>query len=70
MSYIRNDIYYCPGCGEFFDDQTDKLVQIPYSDIPADFAVRVMSDRQKQFKTCHAQRRAKKRSRPKNGFSQ
>lgn len=68
MSYIRNDIWYCPGCGEFFDEATGKLVEVPYLDMPAEFAMRVMSDRQRKSKTCHAGKRVKKRTRPKNGF--
>lgn len=69
MSYIRNDIYYCRGCGQFFDDLTDKLVEVSYTEMPAEFALEVMKDRQKASKVCHSQKRAKRRSRPQNrGF--
>ena len=57
--YIRDDIYYCKGCGQFFDLVTDKLIEVPYSEMPADFALRVMNDRQQPFKPCHTRRRGK-----------
>lgn len=69
MSYIRDDIYYCSGCGQFFDNKTDRQVEVSYTEMPADFALEVMKDRQNVSKACHTQKRAKKRSRPQNrGF--
>ncbi len=59
MEYQRDDIYLCPGCGQFYDIDTDKLVEIPYWDMPASFALEVMSIRKKQFNPCHARRRSK-----------
>ena len=50
MNYIRDDIYICPGCGQFFDEKTDKLVEVAYSDMPAEFALEVMQIRQRKSK--------------------
>jgi len=69
VDYIRDDIYYCPGCGRFFDELTDKLVEVPYTEMPADFALQVMSDRQQPFKPCHTRRRRKAQRKPGKGFA-
>lgn len=66
--YLRSDIYYCPGCGQFFSEVTDQLVEVPLHEMPADFALQVMKDRQKSF-SCHAPRSTKRRPKPKRGFS-
>ena len=44
--YQRKDIYFCLSCGHFHDSITDKQVNIPYTDMPADFALAVMYHRQ------------------------
>lgn len=67
-TYIRDDIYYCPGCGQFFDEITDKLVDVPYSEMPADFALQVMDDRQKASKGCHRQKRKRPKKDQGKGF--
>lgn len=45
MSYIRDDVYFCHECGQFHDLITDKVVNIPYSEMPAEFALEVMKIR-------------------------
>lgn len=69
ITYLRDDIYYCPGCGEFFDELTDKLVEVPYTEMPADFALEVMSVRQRPFRSCHAKRRVKRVKKTWRGFA-
>jgi hypothetical protein len=66
-TYTRDDIYYCAGCGEFFDLQTNERVEVPYTEMPAKFAMKVMSDRQRPFKPCHTRRRSSSRKKTK-GF--
>lgn len=68
ITYIREDIYYCKGCGHFFDIKSNELVNILYSEMPASFALKVMNDRQRPFRPCHARRRAKSKKTPR-GFS-
>jgi hypothetical protein len=69
VTYLRDDIYYCSGCGEFFDDLTNKLVDVPYSEMPADFALEVMKVRQRQFRICHIKRRSAQPRRKPKGFA-
>lgn len=70
MTYTRDDIYYCPGCGQFFDEATDQRVEVPYSEMPAEFALQVMNARKKRpSKSCHTKRSVKKSPKPKNGFA-
>lgn len=59
MQYMRDDIYFCEGCGEFYDIETDRLVEIPYWEIPAQFALTVMEIRKRQVNPCHIAKRAK-----------
>lgn len=66
MSYLRDDIYICPECGQFFDCLSDVLVEVPYSEMPADFAIEVMSIRKKPSACRHKVRRSKK-SKPGKG---
>jgi hypothetical protein len=47
---LRADLYYCECCGEFYDRQTHVTVNVPLSEIPADFALEVMAARQKSYK--------------------
>ncbi len=68
MNYIRNDIYYCKGCGQFFDELTDEQVEIAYSEMPADFAIQVMSDRQLSRGFCHPRWRKRKPKKTWKGF--
>lgn len=57
METNRADIYYCSGCGYFFDTKKNKIFDITYTEMSADFALQVMSDRQKKIRTCHIQHR-------------
>ena len=69
ITYLRDDIYYCPGCGEFFDEVTDKLVDVPYTEIPADFALEVMATRKRPFRSCHVRRGVKRVKKTWRGFA-
>jgi hypothetical protein len=53
MESNRTDIYYCPNCGYFFDRETGNLFDIAYTEMPAEFAIQVMSDRSIRFRVCH-----------------
>lgn len=57
--YRSVDVFYCSECGQFFDD-LGRVVQIPYTDMPADFAIKVMLDRQKSVGWCHPRWRKRK----------
>ncbi len=59
MEYIRDDIYFCEGCGQFFDIETDKLVEVPYWEMPAQWALTVMEIRKRKIKPCHVAKRSK-----------
>lgn len=70
MTYMRDDIYYCPDCGQFFDEQTQKLIEVLYTEMPTDFAGRVMQDRKNPSNKCHSQQRRRKGSNAKSkGFA-
>lgn len=56
MMFEREDLYFCEGCGQFFDDQTDEIVEVPLWEIPADFALAVMYARRRRFQFCHIQK--------------
>ena len=43
--YSRDDIYYCPCCGLFYDIKTHSEVQVPFEELPIEFAIQVMRDR-------------------------
>ena len=45
-NYVRDDVYYCECCGKFYNRKTHLTVDIPLTDLPADFAIEVMVDRQ------------------------
>jgi hypothetical protein len=53
METNRSELYYCSGCGYFFDTKENKIFDIAYTEMSADFALQVMSDRQRKFRTCH-----------------
>lgn len=53
METNRAELCYCNGCGYFFDPKENKILDIAYTEISADFALQVMSDRQKKFRLCH-----------------
>lgn len=53
MDYTRDDIYYCPGCGQFFDQLTDKLVDVSFEEMPLPFAAMVRRDRKNSSRECH-----------------
>lgn len=60
--YSRDDIYYCPCCGLFYDIKTHSEVQVPFEELPIEFAIQVMTDRQKAGQGKHKSRRKPKRS--------
>jgi hypothetical protein len=62
--YMRDDIYYCECCGVFYDRKTHETVNVGLHEIPADFALEVMADRQQN--AARKQRRERSKSR---GFS-
>jgi len=68
--YQRDDIYYCECCGEFHDTETDKRIDVPLHELPADFALLVMEHRQsignRKHKTVVKRRKQKEQKR--NGF--
>lgn len=68
LGYIREDIYYCSGCAQFFDELTDKLVEVSYKEMPTDFAEQVKRDRQRKSKCGHSRRKPKWKKPPANGF--
>lgn len=45
--YNRDDIYYCGCCGLFYNSKTHVSEAIKYTDMPAEFALQVMYDRQR-----------------------
>lgn len=60
--FQRDDIYYCKCCALFYDIKTQSEVHVPFEEMPLDFAIQVMSDRQKSGKGRHKSRRKPKRS--------
>jgi hypothetical protein len=58
FKYLREDVYFCYGCGFFHERESAKKVDIPYTDMPADFALHVMDVRQNL-----ARRKGKRRNR-------
>lgn len=62
-TYLRDDIYYCPGCGLFYDIKTDAIVEVDLSTIPVGFALEVMADRQAANGASHATVQTKRRPR-------
>jgi len=46
MKYARPDIYLCECCGQFFNVDTDAPVHVPYEEMPAEVAIKVMLLRQ------------------------
>lgn len=65
--YIRDDIYYCSCCGDFYNRYTHLRMEVPYTQMPADFALKVMEDRQKLSDKAQA-RRKDKQDRKAKGF--
>lgn len=57
--YTCDDIYYCSCCGEFYNRYTHLRVEVPYEEMPADFALKVMEDRQKLSHKAQARRKAR-----------
>lgn len=68
MNYTRNDIYYCSDCGQFFKELTDEQVEVPYTEMPADFALKVMNDRKRPSSRCHGAKRERKPKQQGKGF--
>jgi hypothetical protein len=60
--YQRDDIYYCMCCGQFRDIKTHSEIHVPFEELPVEFAIQVMSDRQKSGKGSHKTRPKPKRS--------
>jgi hypothetical protein len=46
IRFLRDDIYFCYGCGYFHHSNDDKKLDIPYHEMPASFAIHVMEVRQ------------------------
>lgn len=44
--YVRNDVYFCECCGKFYDCVTNDLVDVKYTEMPADMAINLMQYRQ------------------------
>jgi hypothetical protein len=45
VQYFRNDIYLCCCCLEFKDNETNEIVDVPYSEMPAELALELMTRR-------------------------
>ena len=68
MEFYRTmDVYYCSDCGQFFDE-LGNVVRIPYTDMPAMFAIEVMSDRTKHG-WCHPRGRKRTAKRIKSDYT-
>lgn len=67
-NYIRNDIYYCSDCGQFYKELTDQQVEVPYSEMPAEFALKVMNHRKRPSNRCHGIKRKPKPKQQGKGF--
>ncbi len=57
--YSSIKIYYCNECGQFFNE-LGRVIDIPYTEMPASFAIQVMDDRQKSVAWCHPRWRKRK----------
>lgn len=44
--YMRDDIYYCDCCAQFFDCVTHEVVDVKYEEMPAELAISLMLYRQ------------------------
>jgi hypothetical protein len=67
--YIRDDIYYCDCCGQFYDIKTDRRVELnldDYAESVPGFVRKVMADRERiasqPNRTTHVMRRRKSKS--------
>lgn len=60
--YLRDDIYFCDCCAQFFDIKIDQPVDVPYSEMPAEFAVDLMQYRATLGNKQHKKKRKKRRS--------
>jgi hypothetical protein len=43
--YIRDDIYLCTCCCQFFNVNTRERVDVPYTEMPAELAMELMINR-------------------------
>lgn len=43
--FQRDDIYFCECCLAFYDRKTHLLVDVPYSEMPADLAITLLTAR-------------------------
>jgi hypothetical protein len=43
--YIRDDIYLCNCCYQFFNVNTRQRVDVPYTEMPAELAMQLMINR-------------------------
>lgn len=68
--YERDDIFYCPGCGNFFDIATEKQVEVDLNTLSdRNFVASVMRDRKKAKRCTHLKKaRPNKQASPKRGF--
>ena len=45
--HLSADLYYCECCAQFYKRRTHEPVHVGLHEIPADFALEVMEDRQR-----------------------
>jgi hypothetical protein len=45
MKYLRDDIYLCVCCYQFFKVKTHEKVNVPYTEMPAELAMELMIKR-------------------------
>lgn len=58
--FQRDDIYFCDCCLEFYDRRTHVKVDVPYTEMPAELAVTLLTARMgAKAKRPHRQRRKK-----------
>lgn len=46
VKYLRDDIYFCDCCAQFYDCVTHKVVDVKYDEMPAEVALNLMCYRQ------------------------
>lgn len=70
---FRDDIYVCPCCGWFFDNETNKPVEVDLNEFPdADFRESVLEARRrarKEGSQCGYKPKSKKAKAAKRGFA-
>lgn len=69
MNYVRDDIYYCGCCAQFYDIQTDELVELnleDYAQAAPGFIRKVMADRERIASQPNRRPHVMKRRKPKS----